>query len=255
MALRNEIKINNLEVNLLCRNNPSTYKNEKYTPFNLGDSLEIDCKGCSIILIHLAHDYYDTTDGKSNVNSIGFNRLLDSFHQCQSLRIIYISTPILDDTAVSRYQEQKLIGEEICSKKDSLILRPSLVFSKKTGINKIFHILSLIQIPIALPNVSAYIAPLSVEKLAKLIVSEDALLNMSGKFLVIGQEKMSFRKYLYRFHNIKSFQINDNLLRWLLFLLKKIPFRYSIYLYERVVGLSKLPEIDKLRESHAEIIL
>ena len=137
----------------------------------------------------------------------------------------------------------------------SLILKPSIVFSKKSGINRLFYVLSLFRAPVPLPNVLAQIAPLSDDKLAELVISESTLLNRTGKFLVLGQEKMSFEEYLYRFHGLKTIKVNDKLTCCVLSALRKLTFGYSFYLHERISGLTRLVDINDLLDSQSSLVV
>jgi|OM-RGC.v1.014790437 hypothetical protein len=185
-AVRKHLKLRGLRPTILGRKKSKIkiQTNESYLSFQLGEIMEIDCQAAEVILIHLAYDYFDKTQGEENINSVGLKSLFSSFKNYESFRTIFISTPMDVNHIATNYQQQKFIGETICPPESTLILKPSFVFSSNKGINKFIKLFSLFKIPLPLPVVAAEIAPVSDDSLAKLILNEDVLRRKTGKFLV-----------------------------------------------------------------------
>lgn len=256
-AVRKQLKLRGLKPVILARKKSKIklQTNESYLPFQLGECLKIDCQGEAIVLIHLAHDYFDKTRGEENINSVGLKRLFSSFKNYKTFRTIFLSTPMDINCIATTYQQQKFIAETICSSESTLVLKPSFVFSLNKGINKLLNPFSFMKIPLPLPNVAAQIAPVSDDSLANLIVNDILFKHKTGKFLVIGKEKMTFKDYLNRYHNIKSCTLHNSLLNLIVAILNKSHLSYSFYLSERIIGFQNLRDISDLQKIDPFILI
>jgi hypothetical protein len=244
-----------IKVVLLTRSYLKPFSNETLKEYQLGDSASINCKNEHSILIHLAHDYSDSRIGPENINTKGLRFLLASFENFRSFRTVFLSTPIKKDLRNTLYQEQKWLGEKICAKRNSIILKPSFVFSKDKGVNRIFYFLSKYGIPIPLPKVDSRLAPILAADLAKLICSDKILEKTEGSYLVIGKEKMRLDQFLTRYHGLKSFYLPNFVVRIIIRMLSLINVNFCFYLKERVLGLTYLIDIDELGSNEKEIVI
>ena len=85
-------------------------------------------------------------------------KILSSFKKYRNVGFIYISTPNLNQNSTN-YNLQKYLVETLIAHQESLVLRPSLIYSKEDGINKIFNKIRKFNFKIPIPKIKINYLP------------------------------------------------------------------------------------------------
>ncbi len=252
--LRKVLTTKDLNVIILSRKEVALEKNEVFKKFELGEdpfdyNLEED-----ITFLHLAHDFYDYKSNKENINYIGQRKIVDSLKKIKKKKIIYFSTPLLQNNTYSIYHEQKVLGEEVAKEIDHLILKPSFIFSDKGGANSIFNKLTKIKLPIPLPRNKNKISPISLYVLSNFVFDLIFIKQKSGSLILKGLKDMNFKDFLSKYHGINSFWVNPYIFIILIKILILCKSTFFFYI-ERMIGVIHLEDINEIckREEFKEI--
>lgn len=242
--LRKKLSNSGYIVYVLSRNKIRTFSNEYYLKYNLGDRIYPIKGNYEHIIFHLAHDYYDRKIEK-NSNVHGLRKIIKSFENLPSKKIVFISTADCSNPKSTIYISQKKISESLLDLKKDLIVRPSLIFSDN-DINKLFKKLPKFGVPI--PINRSRIAPMNIEKfcgeLYNLVLTQDVV----GITLILGQENISLKDFIYKKYKIKTFNVYNSLWLILISLLKFTQIPMLFYLSERILGFIYLRDIETIKE-------
>lgn len=248
-VLRKYLFQKGINTKVLSRKKINLHKNEEHISFCLGDKIDItNLKGC-VIFFHFAYDSNDSNNDKSNMNYRGMEEILSSFKEYRNVRFIYISTPNLNQNSTN-YNFQKYLAETLLVHHESLIVRPSLIYSKKDGINKIFNKIgkfNFLKIPI--PTNKNKLSPIGVIDFVNLLYELSFNENIKGTYLVKGSKDMCFKDFLKEFHNIHSFYLSNYFWKLFIYSLNIFSFNKFYYISERIKGLIELKDIDELSKS------
>jgi len=243
-VLRKKLSNSGYRVYVLSRNKIKTFSNECYKKYNLGDRIFPINGNYEHIIFHLAHDYYDRKIEK-NSNVSGLQKIIHSFENFSSKKIVFISTADCSNPKSTIYTYQKKISESLLNLKKDLIIRPSSVFSDN-DINKLFKKLPKFGIPI--PINQNRIAPMNIEKFCEevcnLVLTEGAV----GITLFLGQENISLKDFIYKKYKIKTFNVHNSLWLILIYLFKFTRIPILFYLSERILGFIYLRDIETIKE-------
>ena len=235
----------NIEITLLGRKKPPLNQNERFIFFDLNKKINFDAIGNDIILIHLAHDFKKY---KSNINFSGTKKLLSFFSSQSSARFIFISTPHGDNPKKdSIYQSEKKATENLFSKND-LILMPSLIHSEIGRANSFFKFIEKLRVPILIPKQVNNIAPIKLSTFCEFLAKEETLINLKGRYLVLGKRDLSFPLFLEDLHNLHSVKVPNFFFLLIIKVLSLIPSNSIFYIEERIKGLMNLPDLKKTKE-------
>ena len=243
--LRKVLTRKNLNVTILSRQEVPVYKNEVFKKFELGEipfnyEFQED-----ITFIHLAHDFYDHSPDKENINYIGQRKIVDSLKKLKNKKIIYFSTPLLKNKTHSIYQEQKVLGELVTKEIEHLIIRPSFIFSEKGGTNFIFNKLSKIGLPIPLPKNNNKISPIPLKAFTNFIYDLIFIKKKKGTLILKGLQDMSVREFLSEYHRINAFWVAPSIFNFLIRILN--PNKSTFFFYrERIIGILNLEDINEI---------
>jgi len=243
--LRKVLTRKNLNVTILSRQEVPVYKNEVFKKFELGEipfnyEFQED-----ITFIHLAHDFYDPSPDKENMNYIGQRKIVDSLKKLKNKKIIYFSTPLLKNKTHSIYQEQKVLGELVAKEIEHLIIRPSFIFSKKGGTNFIFNKLSKIGLPIPLPKNNNKISPIPLKAFTNFIYDLIFIKKKKGTLILKGLQDMSLREFLRKYHRINAFWVAPSIFNLLIRILNLNKSTFFFY-RERIIGILNLEDINEI---------
>lgn len=248
--LRNVFSKKNIKITLLGRKEPLLNQNELFIFFDLNKKFNPDSIVNKIILIHLAHDFKKY---KSNVNFSGTKNLLSFFSNQSSTRFIFISTPHGDNPKMdSIYQSEKKVTENLFSKND-LILMPSFIHSKKGRTNSLFKLIEKLRVPILIPKQVNDIAPIELSTFCEFLAKEENLLNLKGRYLLLGKRNLSFPSFLKDLYNLNSLKVPNFFFLLLIKILSLIPSHRIFYIEERIKGLMNLPNLKKTKEKKISI--
>lgn len=248
-VLRKHLFQKGINTKVLSRKRIDLHENEEHISFCLGDTIDLSNTNSCITFFHFAYDANDSNNGKSNINYRGMEKILSSFKKYRNVRFIYISTPNLNQNSTN-YNLQKYLAETLLAHQESLVLRPSLIYSKEDGINKIFNKIrkfNFLKIPI--PKNKNKLSPIGVRDFINLIYELSFDENIKGTYLIKGAKDMCFKDFLKDFHNIRSFYISNYFWKILIYLLNIFSFNKFYYLSERIKGLIELKDIDELSNS------
>ena len=235
----------NIGITLLGRKEPSLNQNERFIFFDLNKKFNPDFISKEIIVIHLAHDFKKY---KSNVNFSGTENLLSFFSNRSSTRFIFISTPHGDNPKMdSSYQSEKKATENLFSTND-LILMPSFIYSEKGKTNSLLKFIKNIKVPILIPKQVNDIAPIKLSAFCEFLTKEENLLNLKGRYLILGKRDLSFSLFLKDFYNLNSLKAPNFFFLLLIKVFSLIPSPYIFYIEDRIKGLLNLPDLKKTKE-------
>jgi nucleoside-diphosphate-sugar epimerase len=248
-ALRVVLKKKNVKVKILSRTIQMHYSNEELLKYNLGDSIDFKNSNKEIIFFHFAYDGDDSKKLANNINYKGLKQILKSLDRVELKRFIFISTPNLNKNTTT-YNAQKELAENLLRNYDSLILRPSLIYSKKEGINKIFNKIKKINfIKIPIPKNKNKISPIDIDKFIDLIIQLSFNKYHKETYLIKGKVDMTFKDFLQKFHNISTYYAPNIFWKIIIKILSFFLFKKTFYLSERVLGLIFLKDISDLSRS------
>ena len=241
--VRKAIEKKDLKVFIQSRKKLLAKPNETFIEYRLGDMIA-PCKGnYEHIIIHLAHDFYDRKTGYKNINAVGLKKIISSFKEENNKKIIFISTPNVDDLRTTTYTSQKKLLESMLSSDSDLIIRPSLIFSKNE-MNNIFTSLPKLGVPI--PVNKNRIAPMMVEAFSDKLLEYSLRSAVKGPLIFIGKKSISFKEFLEEYYQVNSFILPNFLWVLLACLLKLTQIPKFFYLSERILGYVYLRDIDVL---------
>jgi len=242
--LRKKLSNSRYKVYVLSRNKIKTFSNESYIKYDLGDRICPIIGNYEHIIFHLAHDYYDRKFEK-NTNVYGLQKIIHSFKNVSSKKIVFISTADCSNPKSTIYTSQKRISESLLDLKKDLIVRPSLIFSDN-NINKLFKNLPKFGVPI--PINRSRIAPMNIEnfceELYNLVLNESAV----GIILFLGQENISLKDFIYKKYKIKTFNSYNSLWIVLIYLFKFTRIPILFFLSERILGFIYLRDVENIKE-------
>lgn len=251
VRLRSALSLAALPVVVLSRNKPLLFKNESFIKYELGDSLANSISSKNTTLIHLAHDFTDRNYDVENVNILALQKLVNT----PISRFIFLATPTPRGDKPSVYQRQKALCETILQNKNSLVIKPSFIYSEGEGVNKIFFLLKKLRIPIPLPYNMNKLSPIRLDAMIKLIMNMGVLKWQPGTFIVKGEMDMDLKTFLKDFHSIRSFYLPKFFTKWLIYFLSCIKTHKMFYLQERVIGVVNLEDISILtKQEEVKII-
>ena len=239
--LRKLLSHKNLNVVILSKSKPRLFNNEEYIFFDMKNKFIVPPRFNNIIF-HLAHDFKDSKNSKKNINYTGAKNLIDSFKDESRKKFVFFSTLDISSSG-SIYQNQKLLIEKLFKKESSLILRMSLVFTPNRGINSILSKIRFLILPI--PRNKNHISPIDNERLCTeslKFVNEGCI----GYRCLLGKEEMTFKDFLYKYHKIRSFYLNDFFFTLFVKFLYKVAPNSSFYLRERIYGIQNIKDIKQL---------
>ena len=251
-ALREEISLQNIKTIVLGREEIEMYPNETFIKYNLGESIEPLSGEYIYIFIHLAYCFKDKKNNHENINVIALKKIKECFDSKSHKRIIYLSTPDVNNKKSTTYTNVKKISEQVCDLKNDLVIRPSWIHSNK-GINSIFSRFPNFYIPI--PKNKNCIAPILLERFVEELLGFSLNLNKVGIFLFVGKDSLSFKKYLKKFHNINAFFLPKILWRLIIFILKKVNHDVSFYIIERIEGFINIRDISSIRKEDIDEVI
>lgn len=241
--IRKKISFMKLQSIIYSRKEIQLYENEEFHQYNLGDEIVPKKGDYEHYIFHFAHDFNDMHNNETNINIIGLKKIISSFENIKKKKIIFISTPDVENINKTVYTSQKCISESILDKERDLIIRSSLILSKN-GINKIFTYLTWMPVPI--PKNNGKIAPILVNLFSNKLIEIAFDHKINGLYLFAGKELMTFRDFLLRFHKVRTFFLPNFI--WLLFcgILKRSNSSKCLYLSERILGFIYLRDINEL---------
>ena len=232
------------------------HPNEIFQQYKLGDAIIPLDGDYEHIIFHFAHDFFDQNESKKNINLIGLKNIVNGLQSSKRKKIIFISTPDVNNPRATVYTTQKKLAEEILDRNRDLILRPSLIYSEKSknGISGLFSAFSKLFIPI--PVNRSNIAPIHITEFSYKIFERVFNTRSTGVLLVKGKNTISLQNYLREYYQINALEIPN--IFWLLtvkiFKLTKITRLF--YLGERILGFIYLRDIGILTESDTiEVII
>tara|TARA_B000000475_G_scaffold272142_1_gene272143 strand:- start:3188 stop:4036 length:849 start_codon:yes stop_codon:yes gene_type:complete len=243
--LRKVLTRNEVSVTILSRQEVALNHNEVFKKFKLGEIPFSHESQDDVTFIHLAHDFYDHTPEKGNVNYTGLKLIVDSLKRIENKKIIYFSTPLLKNISHSIYQQQKVLGELVVKEIDHLILRPSFIYSEKGGANSIFNKLSKIGLSIPLPKNKNKISPISLGAFTNFIYDQIFTKKNKGTLILKGLHDMTLQDFLRKYHRISTFLIAPSIFN---FVVKILNLHKSAFFYyqERIIGIIKLEDINEI---------
>lgn len=241
----------NIKLNLLGRDKPELKPNEQFIYFNLNGQFNLQKVNKDSVIFHLAHDF-SRDAGENNFIS---TKLLVTGLRKKGCKFVFTSTPLNQQGNMSHYQATKLKIDSLFDLEKDLIIKPSLVYSEQNGVNKVFKFLKDLKIPIPLPPIKNKIAPVCAKDLGKFILKSKLNLNLSGKILVVGAERMLFSKFLLTHHNLKNFYLPLVFFKILTSLLTLLPLNSAFYFKERIHGLLNIPDLDQEANKERVFIL
>ena len=233
------------KVFIYSRNEHSIFGNESFIHFSLGNKIEPIEGNYEHIIFHLAHDYYDRKSDDNNINVSGLKNIIKSFNTKENKKIIFISTPDVNNPNSTIYTSQKKLSESILNPNKDLIIRSSLIVSEN-AMNNIFQYLPKFGIPI--PTNKSKLAPMSVENFSDNLLSQGLNTESSGVVLFSGKKLITLKTFLKENHKINTFNLPNSLWFMLAFLLKISHMPKLFYLSERILGYIYLRDIEILKE-------
>ena len=252
-SIRKYISSKNIKTVVMSRNVLDLYDNESFLRYDLGDRIQPVKGDFDHIFIHLAHSFDAQTKNGIDINTNALIKIKESFSSKKNKKIIFISTPDIDNKNYTSYISAKRKSEEVLNISNDLIIRPSWIHSSE-GANKIFLKLSNYYVP--MPKNNNKLAPMHLSSFSKELFNSIFIENRTGIFLFLGQEEITFKEYLKKYHNIKSFFLPKILWRVLIFFFKKIDFKNSFYIAERIEGFINLQDISDIKDVNiSEVIV
>ena len=251
--LRKEIHKLGLRTYICSRHKPELKSNERFLKYYLGDDIPPLKGQYRHIIIHLAHDFGDRREGIENINQKGMQTILNSFKNVESKKIIYISSPDINNKKLTTYTSQKKNIELMLNPDKDLILRPSFIESNNR-INNIFK--KLTKFVIVMPKNKSRISPIKLDRFSKKVIDLGLKSDGNGTYLLIGKKFVTLSDYL--LNKQKTYLIYmPNLLWSMLILFFKVTHNYRLfYLSERILGYIYLRDIDVLiKETSKKIII
>lgn len=241
--IREKISSTKLHTVVYSRNELQLYKNEEFRQYDLGDEIIPKKGNYEHYIFHFAHDFNDKNNKEDNINIIGLKKIISSFKNIKKKKIIFISTPDVDNENKTVYTTQKCISESILDQERDLIIRSSLIFSKH-GINKIFTYLA--RFPVPIPKNDGKIAPISINVFSNKLIEIALDDKTNGLYLFAGREFMTLKEFLFRYHKVRTFFLPNFI--WLIFsrILKRINLSKCFYLSERILGFVYLRDLNEL---------
>ena len=231
------------------RNKVNLYPKEIFKRYNLGDAIVPIDGNYEHIIFHFAHDFGDRNENNDNINLIGLRAIVKGFKSINRKKIIFISTPDVNNPRATVYTMQKKLGEEVLDHDKDLILRPSLIYCDNSnhGITGVFNAFSKLLIPIPINN--SNIAPILVNEFSKKIFDFVFNKRSIGVILLKGQHSLSLSEYLKQYYQVNTFEISN--IFWLktVYLFKLTKNKRLFYLAERILGFIYLRDISILTES------
>ena len=129
------------------------------------------------------------------------------------------------------------------------------MFSKQGGLNKLFNSFSKFWFPIPIPSVQSHISPITDQDFATLIchsISEDL---EKGIFFVKGNLDMTFKQFLWEYHNIKTFYLNFYFWSVLVACLNLAKMDKTFFISERILGLLYLQDVKEFEKFYITKII
>lgn len=232
------------------RNKVNLYPQEIFKYYELGDTIVPIDGDYEHIIFHFAHDFGDQNKNNTNINLIGLRNIIKGFKSISRKKIIFISTPDVNNPRSTVYTMQKKLAEEVLDHNRDLILRPSLIYcdNSKNGMTGIFIAFSKLLIPIPINNNN--IAPICVNEFSKKIF--DFVFNKQsvGIILLKGQNALSLSKYLKQYYGVNTFKVSNIFWLTIVNLFKLTKNKKLFYLSERILGFIYLRDINILTESN-----
>ena len=201
-SIRGYISRKNIKTIVLSRTGIDLYNNESFLKYNLGDNIKPILGNFEHIFIHLAHSFDDKTENGIDINTSALKNIKENFRSTKNKKIIFISTPDIDNKNVTTYVHSKKKSEKVLNINKDLIIRPSWVHSSD-GANKILLKFKSFYIPI--PKNNNRLAPMHLSSFSKALFNLVFNENRTGIFLFLGKENLTFKEYLKEYHNIRSF--------------------------------------------------
>ena len=243
-SLRIKFSNSKYKVIILARSKLKLYKNETYVNYHIGDGIVPLDGNYEHIIFHLAHNYFDKSVN-NNSNFEGLKRIINSFQNTPSKKIVFISTPDCSNENSTIYTSQKKNSESLLNIQKDLIVRPSLIISEN-GISNLFKKLPRFGVPI--PVNKNKVAPMDVEKFSSELVDYSINDGAVGIVLFCGQQSMPLKALLQKHYKINTFNVHNFFWFVLIFLLKSTRISKLFYLSERILGFIYLRDIDDLHE-------
>jgi hypothetical protein len=235
------------KINIYGRSELKTYNNEKFIKYSLGDEITPLKGNYEHIIYHLAHDHYDRRRNDSNINVRGLDRIISSFKDVSSKKIIFISTPDSQNQKATTYTLQKRLCESLLNLDIDMVIRPSLIISEN-AMNNLFRHLPRFAVPI--PYSKSRIAPIILNKFSKELLEHGLDKNSNGLILFSGKEPMFFNEFLKKYHKINTFKIYNSLWFVLIFFLRLSHVPKLFYISERILGYIYIRDIEFLMDNN-----
>lgn len=244
-SIRGYISSKNIKTIVMSRSNIDLYNNETFLKYNLGDSIQPISGNFKHIFIHLAHSFDKKTENGIDINTHALMKIKESFKSKKNKKIVFLSTPDIDNENLTVYLNAKRKSEEILNIKNDLIIRPSWIHSLEGG-NKVLLKFSNFFIPI--PKNNNKLAPMHLSSFSNELFNSIFIKKRTGIFIFLGKEKITFKEYLKKYHNIRSFFLPKKFWEVLIFFLKKINFKNSFYIAERIEGFINLRDVSDIKD-------
>lgn len=253
-SLRKKLHQLGIRALILSRNEISVTKNELLHKYSLGQPLIIDhypLNKAQLTFFHLAHDFSDRSGGKENINFIGLKTILSSLGSYENLNTVYVSTPMKDngEENSSIYQKQKRICEKLLNNKNDSILRPSLIVSPNSPNTTYLDKIRIFGLPVPIPRLKNKIAPIELCVFTNFLICFLSNKEFSGKFLIKGEAMISFKKLLYKYYHIKSFECSTWIFKALAQSLRFTQIEGFWLISEKILGLINLPDLTQSPKS------
>jgi hypothetical protein len=251
-SIRSYISSKNIKTIVMSRSVVDLYTNESFLKYHLGDSVEPISGDFKHIFIHLAHTFDNEKEKGLDSNIIALIKIKESFETKKNKKIIFLSSPDIDNENLTGYLSAKRKSEEILNIKNDLIIRPSWIHSLEGG-NKMLLKFPNFYIPI--PKNNNKLAPIHLSAFSKELFNSIFIEDRTGIFLFLGKEKITFKEYLKKYHSIRSFFLPNILWKILIFCFKKINIKKSFFLAERIEGLMNLRDISDIADGNIHEVI
>ena len=232
------------------------HPNEIFNEYRLGDKI-VPLEGYKEhIFFHLAHDFEDRRTGHTNVNLVGLRKIIYSFKSISRLKIIFISTPDVNNPRSTVYTALKRLAEDMLDKDKDLIIRPSLIYDKngENGLSGVFGFFPKLIIPV--PVNQSNIAPIFLANFSEKFCEYALEKQYNGVFLFKGAQSMSLKDYLRKYYELYTFPLANIFWLTLVTLFRLTNSANLFYLGERILGFIYLRDIDDLNDDDAiEVII
>ena len=251
-SIRSYISSKNIKTIVMSRTVVDLYTNESFLKYHLGDSIEPISGDFKHIFIHLANTFDNEKEKGLDANVNALIKIKESFRSKKNKKIVFLSSPDIDNANLTAYLSAKKKSEEILNIKNDLIIRPSWIHSLEGG-NKILLKFPNSYIPI--PKNNNKLAPMHLSTFSKELFNSIFIENRTGIFLFLGKEKVTFKEYLKKYHSKRSFFLPNIFWEILIFFFKNINFKNSFFLSERIEGLMNLRDISDIADGNIHEII